>query len=95
MVNFDNKIPRDHLNFSSLFDFFQRKYFLAQGKVWVAPKWTHPFIIPRSIKRFPETPRGVVVKSKLSIRSGYTALRQLNPIIKKGSSSFYPLKALN
>ena len=67
MVNFDNKMPRDHLNFSSLFDFFQRKYFLAQGKVWVAPKGTHPFILPRSIKSFPETPWDVMVKSELFV----------------------------
>ena len=74
--------------------FFQRKHFLAQQKVWVAPKWTHSFILLRSIKSVPETPRDVVVKSKLSIRSDYTALRQLNPIHKKGPSSFFSLKIL-
>ena len=88
VVNFNDKIPRYHLNFQSLFNFFTKK-------VWVAPKWTHSFILPRSIKSFPEAPGDIAVKSKLSIRSGYTALIQLNPIIKKGPSSFFGLRTLN
>ena len=46
------------------------------------------FILLGFIKWVPETPGDQVVKSKLSPCSGSVALRQLNPIHKKGTKSF-------
>ena len=51
---------------------------------WVAPRSTQLFILWRLIKCVSGTPGDRVVKSKLSPRSGSVALRQLNPIHKKG-----------
>ena len=50
----------------------------------VAPRLTQPFILLRSINWVPGISRNLVVKSKMSPRSGSVALRQLNPIQKKG-----------
>ena len=51
---------------------------------WVAPRSTQPFILPRLTKFVPGSLEYQVVKSKLSPRSGFVALKQLNPIHKKG-----------
>ena len=51
---------------------------------WVLRRLTQPFILPRSIRLVPRTPRDLVVKSKLlSPGSDSAVLRQLNPILKK------------
>ena len=53
---------------------------------WVARRSTQPFILPRLIKWVPGLSGNLVVESKLlPPRSGSVALRQLNPIRKKGS----------
>ena len=52
---------------------------------WMAPRTTQPFIPQRSVKWIPESPETLVVKHKLSPRSESTALRQVNPMHKKGS----------
>ena len=51
---------------------------------WVAPRSTQPLILTSSINKVPVTPDEWMVKSKLSPRSDFAALRQLNPIHKKG-----------
>ena len=56
---------------------------------WLAPRSTQPFILPRLINWMPGTPGNWRVKSKHSPRSGSAALRQLNPIHKKGPQSFF------
>ena len=50
----------------------------------VAQKSTQLFIPLRSIECVPVTPGDLVIKSKLSPYRGSVALRQLNPIHKKG-----------
>ena len=42
------------------------------------------FTLPKLIKSLPEISGDLVVKSKLSLLSGSVALRQLNPVYKKG-----------
>ena len=51
---------------------------------WVALRSAQPLILPGSVKWVPGTPQEWVVKIKLSLQSGSVALRQLNPIHKKG-----------
>ena len=47
---------------------------------WVTTRLTQPFIFPWSMKLVPGTLGDLMVKRKLSSRSGSVALRQLNPI---------------
>ena len=53
---------------------FQGAGFLIQGSrvliYWVAPRSTHPFILPRLGKRVPGIPGDLVGQSKLSPQSG-------------------------
>ena len=51
--------------------------------------WVASMSLPRSTKSVPGSPGDLVLKSKLSLRSGSVALRQLNPIHKKEPSSFF------
>ena len=53
------------------------------SKTTEAPRSTQPFINPKSIKLVPGTFGNLVVKSKMSPRSGFVAQRQLNLIHKK------------
>ena len=55
----------------------------------VAPSSTQPFIPVRSIKWAPGTLGDLIVKIKLSPRSGSVALRKLNLNHKKGPLSFF------
>ena len=50
----------------------------------VVAKSDQLFIFPRSVKGVPEIPGNLGVKSKLSRSSDSAALRQMNPIHKKG-----------
>ena len=72
-------------NESHVFRYIQVLYY-------VTPRPTQLFFLPRSIKRVPGISGELVVKSKLSPRSGCLALQQLNPIHKKGHNFFFFLK---
>ena len=56
---------------------------------WLTPRSTQPFILPRSIKWVQGTSGNLVIKSKLPPRSGCVALRQLNPIQKRGHKASF------
>ena len=59
---------------------------------WLAPRSTQPFIFPRLIKWVPGISRNLLVKSKLPPHSCSVALRQLNPIHKKGVTKYFLFK---
>ena len=69
-------------NESHVFRYIQVLYY-------VTPRPTQLFFLPRSIKWVPGISGELVVKSKLSPRSGCLALQQLNPIHKKGNNFFF------
>ena len=56
---------------------------------WVAPKLNQLFILPRPINLVLGTPGDLMVKSKLSPRTGSVVLKQFNPIHKKRPKSFF------
>ena len=59
--------------------------FQSRGPVnWMTQRSTESYILPRSIKRVSRTPGDLVVKRKLSPRSGSVALGHLTPVDKKG-----------
>ena len=86
-------------NLSIGFEYFLTN-FRATQECWVQNHWlavmlTQTFIFPKSIKWVPGTSGDVVVKSKLSPRSGSVALKQLHPIHKKGMLASIPLMSKN
>ena len=72
--------------------------FSIQGSLiqnyWVAPSSSQRFILLRSIKGVPGTPADLVIKSKLSRRSGFVALRQLNKSKSKGDTRYEAFMSL-
>ena len=50
---------------------------------WMAPRSTEHFLLLKSIKRVPRTPRGLLFKSKLSSRIGSADLGHLDLLHKK------------
>ena len=51
-----------------------------------------PFILPRPIKWVSETPKDLLIKSKLSLRSGSLTFSQVNSIHRKGACFFFSMK---
>ena len=65
------------------------EYSCPVKKQWIAPSSTEHFIPSRQIKRIPGNFGDLMVKNKLSCNSGSAALRQLHPIHKMRSLTFF------
>ena len=95
LVDFKSRESIWNLKYFSFFknDCLKKAYSQSRGPGFKPTGWLQsqlkPFILPRSIKWVPGTPGGRVVKCKLSSRSGFVALRQLNPVHKKGPKVFF------
>ena len=82
-----NWILCNHILHKAMLKFLGDRFSIQESHVqnhWVAPRSTQPFILLRLIKWVPGNSGEVVVKNKLPHQSGSLALKQLNPIHKKG-----------